>query len=202
MKHIFKRGKNENSKTLLLLHGTGGSKRDFLPLAERIDGDAHVLAVQGNVDENGLARFFARLAEGVFDEGDLIYRTEELNEFITKAAQDYKFDRNKVVAVGYSNGANIGASLLFHYEAALAGAILLHPMVPRRNIELPDLTGVPVIVGAGLNDPLCPAQETRDLEELLDDAGAKVDVYWTNDGHQMIADEINASIQWYEENFK
>ena len=124
-----------------MLHGTGGNELDLLPLAERIDEEASVLSVRGNVLENGMPRFFRRLAEGIFDEEDLVFRTKELNEFLDEAAEQYGFDRNHIIAIGYSNGANIAASLLFHYENALTGAILHHPMVPRRGIELPNLAG-------------------------------------------------------------
>lgn len=148
MKHIFNAGKVPAKPTLLLLHGTGGNEMDLLPLAGRIDDEASVLSVRGNVLENGMPRFFRRLAEGVFDEQDLIFRTKELNEFLDEAAEKYGFDRDNVIAVGYSNGANIAASLLFHYQNALKGAILHHPMVPIKGIQLPDLTGTPVFIGA------------------------------------------------------
>src|SRR5699024_11695027 len=114
-----------------LLHGTGGTEQDLLPLAEKVDPDANVLSVRGNVSENGMPRFFRRLAEGVFDEEDLIFRTKELNDFLDNAAEENNFDRNNIIAIGYSNGANIAASLLFHYQDALRGAMLHHPMVPR-----------------------------------------------------------------------
>src|SRR6476659_6247575 len=112
MKHIFNKGQDPTKPTLLLLHGTGGNELDLLPLAGRIDDEANVLSVRGNVLENGMPRFFRRLAEGIFDEEDLIFRTKELNEFLDEAAKEYKFDRNNIVAIGYSNGANIAASLL------------------------------------------------------------------------------------------
>ncbi|MET1032055.1 alpha/beta hydrolase [Domibacillus tundrae] len=197
MKHLFQKG--TNNRVLLLLHGTGGTEQDLLPLAERIDPAASVLSVRGNVLENGMPRFFKRLAEGVFDEEDLIFRTNELNEFLSEAAREHSFDRNEVVAVGYSNGANIAASLLFHYENALKGAILHHPMVPRRGIKLPDLQGVPVFITAGKNDPICPATETDDLKQLLDGAGAKVDVHWEMNGHMLSGTEVQAAAEWYKQ---
>ncbi|OZU87427.1 carboxylesterase [Virgibacillus indicus] len=197
MKHIFQKGKSPSNPTLLLLHGTGGTEQDLLPLAELIDADANILSVRGNVSENGMPRFFRRLAEGVFDEEDLIFRTKELNEFLDEASEKYEFDRNNVVAVGYSNGANIAASLLFHYQDALKGAILHHPMVPRRGVDLPDLTGKDVFIAAGTNDPICPAQESEDLKSLLENASANVELHWENRGHQLTLEEVQAAGQWY-----
>jgi phospholipase/carboxylesterase len=201
MKHLFKKGSDERKPVLLLLHGTGGNEEDLLALADMISPDSAVLSVRGNVSENGMPRFFRRLAEGVFDEEDLIFRTKELNEFIDESANKYRFDRNNVVAVGYSNGANIAGSLIFHYEDALKGAILHHPMVPRRGIELPDLTNLPVFIGAGKNDPICPAAETEELENLLTNAGAKVHVKWENMGHQLSRAEVEEASEWFAKNF-
>ncbi|KAB7704710.1 alpha/beta hydrolase fold domain-containing protein [Bacillus aerolatus] len=197
MKHIFQQGKQPSKPTLLLLHGTGGNEQDLLPLAKEIDGEASVLSVRGNVLENGMPRFFRRLAEGVFDEEDLIFRTKELNEFLDEAAEKYEFDRNNIVAVGYSNGANIAASLLFHYEDALRGAILHHPMVPRRGIDLPDLTGKSVFIGAGSNDPICPPEESKELQSLLEEANADVQLHWENSGHQLTFKEVETAAAWY-----
>ncbi|MDQ0254016.1 phospholipase/carboxylesterase [Evansella vedderi] len=202
MKHIFKKGEEGNSTTLLLLHGTGGDENDLLPLGDMIDPGASVLSVRGNVDENGMNRFFRRLAEGVFDEEDLIYRTKELRDFVDQAAKDYGFDRSQVVAVGYSNGANIAGSLLYHYGKVLQGSVLLHPMVPRRGIDVPDLKGVPVFIGAGVNDPICPAQETKDLEKDLTGAGANVEVFWANLGHQLTREEVENAAAWYKKQVK
>ncbi|MEH7238701.1 alpha/beta hydrolase [Bacillus sp. JJ1562] len=197
MKHIFNKGTNPEKPTLLLLHGTGGNELDLLPLAGRIDDEASVLSVRGNVLENGMPRFFRRLAEGVFDEEDLIFRTKELNGFLDEAAKKYGFDRNNILAIGYSNGANIGASLLFHYQNALKGAILHHPMVPRKGIELPDLTGRSVFIAAGTNDPICSPMESAELKSMLEEANANVEIHWENRGHQLTATEVEAAAQWY-----
>lgn len=201
MKHIFKQGADKSKPTLLLLHGTGGTEQDLLPLAGMINSDASVLSVRGNVLENGMPRFFRRLAEGVFDEKDLIFRTEELHTFLNEAADEHGFDRKNIIAVGYSNGANIAGSLLFHYANSLKGAILHHPMVPRRGIGLPDLAGVPVFIAAGKNDPICPAQETTDLQELLTEAGASTEVHWEMNGHSLTRTEVEAATVWYHKNF-
>ncbi|WP_277631126.1 alpha/beta hydrolase, partial [Atopococcus tabaci] len=201
MKHIFEKGSDQTKPTLLLLHGTGGTERDLLPLAERVAPGANILSVRGNISENGMPRFFRRLAEGVFDEEDLIFRTKELNDFLDEAAEEYAFDRRNVLALGYSNGANIAGSLLFHYQDALAGAILHHPMVPRRGIDLPDLTRTPVFIGAGTNDPICPAEESEELKALLSEAGATVDLHWENFGHQLTVSEVDAAGEWYKKHF-
>jgi phospholipase/carboxylesterase len=197
MKHIYQKGKDPQKPTLLLLHGTGGNELDLLPLAGRIDENAGILSVRGNILENGMPRFFRRLAEGVFDIEDLKFRTKELNEFLDEAAEKYEFDRSNILAVGYSNGANIAASLLFHYEHALKAAILHHPMVPLRGLKLPNLDGVSVFIGAGTNDPICPPEESTELQQLLEGANAKVELHWENRGHQLTAEEVEAAAQWY-----
>lgn len=197
MKHIFQKGTTRNKPTLLMLHGTGGNENDLLPIAGLIDPEASVLSVRGKILENGMPRFFRRLSEGVFDEEDLILRTKELNEFLDEAAEQYDFERSNVVAVGYSNGANIAASLLFHYKDALKGASLHHPMVPRRGIELPDLTGKHVFIAAGTNDPICPAAESEELSSLLQRANANVTLHWENQGHRLTNEEVEAAKRWY-----
>ncbi|MEG0449092.1 MAG: alpha/beta hydrolase [Lysinibacillus sp.] len=201
MQHVFHKGTDETKPTLLLLHGTGGNEHDLIGLAQKIDDTANILSVRGNVLENGMPRFFRRLAEGVFDMEDLIFRTQELNDFVAQAAKEHGFDRTRVVAIGYSNGANIAASMLFHYEDALAGVILHHPMVPRRGIELPTLTNSPVFIAAGTNDPMCSAQESEDLQALLLAAGADVTTAWFNYGHQLTMPEVEAAKDWYNTKF-
>ncbi|WP_282140024.1 alpha/beta hydrolase [Cytobacillus oceanisediminis] len=197
MKHLFQKGKDPSKPTLLLLHGTGGNELDLLPLAGRIDDEASILSVRGNVLENGKPRFFRRLAEGVFDEEDLIFRTKELNKFLDESAERYEFDRDNVIAIGYSNGANIAASLLFHYQNALKGAILHHPMVPRKGIELPDLTGKYVFIAAGTNDPICSPMESKELHSMLEKANAFAELQWENRGHQLTAVEAEAAAKWF-----
>ncbi|ATP39971.1 carboxylesterase [Solibacillus sp. R5-41] len=200
MKHIFKEGKKEKP-VFLLLHGTGGDENSLLALAEIIDSEAAVLSVRGNVLENGMPRFFRRLAEGVFDMEDLAFRTKELHEFLNDAATQYGFDRQNVLAIGYSNGANIAANLLFHYENTLKGAILHHPMVPDRQAKLPNQTGTKVFIAAGVNDPLCTKEDATDLEKLLLDAGADVTVQWETNGHQLTMNEVQKAKVWYEANY-
>src|ERR1700750_382386 len=102
-------GPGKSSRTLLLLHGTGGNERDLIPLGRELDPNAALLSPRGKVLENGMPRFFRRLAEGVFDFEDLKYRTNELADFVTAAAQHFGLANDQLVAIGYSNGANIAA---------------------------------------------------------------------------------------------
>lgn len=196
MQHIFEKGTKEI--TLLLLHGTGGTERDLIGLAKEIDPAANILSVRGQVLEQGMPRFFRRIAEGVFDMEDLRFRTDELWAFVQTAAADYGFNLSKVVAVGYSNGANIAGNLLFRHRGSLAGAILHHPMVPDREAVIPDLAGVHVWIGAGSNDFMCPPEETKELEQLLTKAGASVWLEWFEYGHQLTMSEVQAAKAWYE----
>ena len=194
MKHIFQK-ENLSHPTFLLLHGTGGDEKDLLGLAHFIQPEYNVLSVRGEVKENGMNRFFKRLSEGVFDEVDLVFRTHQLKEFIDQASIDYGFDKNHVIALGYSNGANIAGSLLFHYSDVFEKAILLHPMVPIRK-ELPDLSRVSVFIGAGKNDPICPPEESIELNKLLSSAHADVTLHWENNGHRISESELSAIKKW------
>ncbi|KUP09520.1 carboxylesterase [Bacillus coahuilensis m2-6] len=199
MKYVYKEAKDPQKPILLLLHGTGGNEEDLLPLAEMIDRDAGVLSVRGSVLENGMPRFFKRLAEGVFDEKDLIERTDELYAFLDHIADEQEFDRNRVIAIGYSNGANIAGSLLFHHPHSLKAAILHHPMVPRRGITIPNLESTPVFIAAGTNDPICSLEESKELADLLKGAGSDVTLHWEHRGHQLTLEEVKAAKEWYDQ---
>src|SRR5262249_7162147 len=159
---------------LLLLHGTGGDENDLLPLGQVLAPGAALLSPRGKVLENGMPRFFRRLAMGVFDEQDLRFRSRELAEFVQTASDQYGFDSQKVIGVGYSNGANIAASLLLLHPGVLRAAALFSPMVPLEPERLPNLTGVAVFVAAGRSDPIVPPENTRRLQSLLTEAGAAV----------------------------
>lgn len=128
-------------ETFLLLHGTGGDENDLLPLGRMLSGerrDVALLSPRGQVVESGMPRFFRRLAEGVFDEADLIRRTQALAAFIEQATQRYTLDENRLTAVRFSNGANIAASILAVDPGLLRRAVLFHAMVPLVLGELPD----------------------------------------------------------------
>ncbi|WP_075642834.1 alpha/beta hydrolase [Exiguobacterium indicum] len=195
MIHLYQAPKTADAPIFLFLHGTGGTEQDLVGLVSLLDSEAGYLSVRGEVSENGMPRFFKRLAEGIFDEEDLALRTARLIQFLRDQATERSFDLDRLIPVGYSNGANIAANMLFE-EALFKQAILLHPMVPRRGVTLPDLSDVRVFIGAGSNDPICPAQETEELSALLKQAGASVDVTWSNNGHQLVMPTIEAATDW------
>ncbi|OWR28884.1 carboxylesterase [Saccharibacillus sp. O23] len=201
MKHIFRKGTNDALPTIVVFHGTGGTEQDLIPLAEMIAPGASILSLRGNVSENGMSRFFRRLAEGVFDEEDLVFRTNEIRDFLKEASEQYGYDVSNLVALGYSNGANIAASLMFHFDGAFQGALLHHPMVPMRGLDLPDMSGVQVFVGAGRNDGMVPAANTEELIELLEGAGAAVKANWEHFGHQLTRTEAESARRWFAEHF-
>jgi len=186
-----------SSTTFLLLHGTGGNEEDLISLAYELDQSAAILSPRGKVLENGVApRFFRRLAEGVFDVEDLKFRTNELANFVKNASNTYGFDMDHLIAVGYSNGANIASSMLLLRPEVLSAAILFRAMVPLLPQVLPDLTNKHIFMSSGLHDPIVPKQETERLIGLFKKAGAKVSLHWQNSGHELRMNEINTAREW------
>ena len=195
-KHQFVPAKSESFPTLLLLHGTGADENDLLPLGQTLGPGSALLSPRGKVLENGMPRFFRRLAMGVFDEQDLRFRTQELAEFVRAAADRYGFDLGNVIALGYSNGANIAGSMLLLYPEALRAALLLSPMLPLKPEQLPDLTSVAVFVAAGRADPIVGPENTKQLVSLLEQAGANVTQHWHQGGHELTQSVIEAAQHW------
>ena len=185
-----------SNRTLLLLHGTGGNERDLISLGRELDSSASLLSPRGKVLENGMPRFFRRLAEGVFDLEDLKKRTHELADFVIAAAKHYKIDVKNMVAVGYSNGANIAASTLLLLPEIFPAAVLFRAMVPLVPETQPDLSSVRVWIGAGSIDPIVPASETKQLSELLRDAGADVTIRFFKGGHELTPEDGDVAREW------
>jgi predicted esterase len=186
-------------RTLLLLHGTGGNERDLIPLGRELDTNAGLLSPRGKILENGMPRFFRRLAEDVFDVEDLKQRTNELADFVVAAVRHYEFAADEIVAVGYSNGANIAASLLLLRPETLRAAVLFRAMVPLVPEKLPDLSSVRVWIGAGNEDPIIPASETQRLVGLLRNARAEVTIRFVNAGHGLTNAEVETARLWLAE---
>jgi glyoxalase family protein len=182
--------------TLLLLHGTGGDEDNLISLGRMLLPGAALLSPRGQVNEGGALRFFRRIREGVFDQEDLELRTEQLARFVEGAAEAYALDRGRIVAVGFSNGANIAASLLLRRPGLVRRAVLLSPMVPFEPDPLPNLKGTSVFIGAGRADTMVPAARTERLVKILRDSGADVAVHWEPGGHAIAPGEITAVQKW------
>ena len=190
-----------NAPTLLLLHGTGGDESDLIPLGQAVMPGAALLSPRGRVLENGMPRFFRRFGEGRFDEANLKDEALALANFVGAAAQTHHFDPVRVVALGFSNGANIAAALLLLHPHVLAGAVLLRPMVPLIPPELPNLAGKPVLISAGQHDPIVPAANILHLANLLQSAGAEVTLKRQPLGHSLAEPDLQASAYWLRDRF-
>jgi phospholipase/carboxylesterase len=186
------------SPTLLMLHGTGGNEHDLVGLGKSIAPGATILSPRGRVLENGMPRFFRRLAEGVFDIEDLHARTAELADWIEAFLNEQEIAEQPIVAVGFSNGANIAGSLLLSRPGLLAGAILLRPMVPFVPEPLPSLAGTRVLISAGTNDELMAPEESTRLEELLRSCGADVELVWQQGGHGLLQSDLDTARSWFD----
>lgn len=182
---------------LLLLHGTGGDETDLLTLANAIAPGAACLAPRGKVLENGMPRFFRRVAEGVFDFEDIRLRTDELAAFVAAAREAY--DLPAPVAVGFSNGANIAAAMLLLRPESLSGAVLLRAMAPVEEQTSADLTGKRVLLLSGATDPLVPAEAAASLAVMLQAAKATVRHEIVPFGHGLSRNDLTISKAWFDE---
>ena len=185
--HIFQAGTDPLAPPLLLLHGTGGDENDLLPLARDLSPGSALLSARGDVLEHGMPRFFRRFAEGVFDLADVEKRSHALADFINAAAKEYRIDQSKLLAVGYSNGANIAASILLLRPEVLAGAMLLRPMVVLEPPTTPDLSGKRILISSGNQDPIVPDDHPVRLAARFRTAGATVTLNTHVAGHGLTA---------------
>jgi phospholipase/carboxylesterase len=195
--HRFEAGEDPAGPTLLLLHGTGGDEHDLIPLGRALAPTANLLAPRGQVLERGVApRWFRREAEGRFDVDDLVDRAGELADFVRAAATQHGFEPTRVIAAGFSNGANIAAALLLLGHDVLRGAVLFAPMIPLRPQVLPDASTVGVFISAGRRDPICPPEQAEELAALLSEAGAAVEVRWHDGGHHLATGHVALAREW------
>ena len=185
--------------TLLVLHGTGGDENNLVSLGRELAPGAAILSPRGKVSEYGAPRFFRRLAEGVFDHEDLFFRTHELAEFVEAAGEEYGLDLSRLVAAGYSNGANIAASLMLLRPGLLRAAVLFRAMVPFEPEETPDLSGMPVFMASGRRDQMISPENSGRLAEILRQAGADVDLRWRDTGHGLTYEEVAEAREWLAE---
>lgn len=196
MKHVYEQG--SNGKTLIMLHGTGGDEYDLIPLGKHIDPHANILSIRGNVQEYGMPRFFNRLAMGVFDMDSLNEETENLFNFIKESAINYAFSLEQTTVVGYSNGANIAASVLLTYDQPFKNAILFRPMVPKNEEANNQLMNVHIIMVSGKHDQSVPHQDPETLKNLFENRKAIVELHYVDGGHQLTHGELEFAKQWYQ----
>jgi phospholipase/carboxylesterase len=194
-------GSVASAPTLLLLHGTGGNENQMIAFGRQMAGAGwNLLSPRGKVLEGGHSpRFFRRLAEGVFDEADVVRRADELADFASAAAAHYGFDARAIFALGYSNGANIAAAVLLLRPSTLAGAALLRPMVPLTPLLLPSLPGTPILMCAGRHDPIVPTENVAELGTLFQQCGAQVRVSWSSGGHELAEADAEVISRWLPE---
>lgn len=184
--------------TLLLLHGTGGNEDDLIPVGQMLSSNAALLSPRGKVLEKGLPRFFMRLSEGIFDLEDLRFRTQELAKFVKEASIEYSFDLNKTIAIGFSNGANIAASLLLSNPETIKVAILFRAMIPFIPDSLPDLSHKHVLLSAGLADPIVPKEQVDGLLQLFEHTRSKITLKFQLAGHNLTDKDILDAKEWLE----
>jgi len=203
MQYIYQSSGKPDAVTLVLLHGTGGDEYDLLSVGRRFGADVSLLGLRGNVPEGGMPRFFRRKGMGIFDEEDLIFRTHELVSFIQETAAKEKFDLRRLVAVGYSNGANIAGSTLALYPGFLAGAILFRPMQPFRQMpEIAAVGRIPVFMSNGSADPTIRAADTEWYVALLQQAGYDISSHTLSAGHELTPADLQLAVAWYRQHFQ
>ncbi len=178
---------------LVLLHGTGADEHDLIDLGHALVPGAALLSPRGRSRDEGVNRWFRRFAEGQFDLEDLHAKTAELAAFLDKAVVDNSWQGWPVTLVGYSNGANMAASLLLSGLSGASRAVLLRPMLPFEPEILPNLSGRKVLIASGERDPICLPSQGLALENLLVRAGAAVEVYWAPTGHGLTEGDFQAA---------
>jgi phospholipase/carboxylesterase len=196
--HIFLPGTDSKAPALLLLHGTGGTEHDLVPIARSLSPGSAILSPRGKVSENGASRYFARLAEGVFDPAEVTQQTHSLADFISASAQAHRIDLTRLIAVGFSNGANIAVTLLLLRPIVLAGAVLFRPMVVIDAPAAPrSLSDKRVLIASGTRDPLVPIDHPNRLAAHLRAGGAEVTLHTHPAGHAITSSDIAAATNWF-----
>ena len=194
MEHIY----NENKKgapVFVLLHGTGGTETDLLPLAQALNPEYNVLSIRGNVKENGMNRYFRRLGEGNYDWEDLEFRGNELYKFIADRAEEHDFKLKDVIFAGFSNGSNIAIQLMLQQEEKFKKAMLFAPLYPTDLEKKHDFSDVEVFLSLGKGDPIVPESESERVIKLFEDRNAAVTTVWVN-GHTLPQEALIAGREW------
>ncbi|SMY06906.1 alpha/beta hydrolase [Flavimaricola marinus] len=190
MHHVQRTEGAPGAPLFLTFHGTGGDEHQFHRFATELMPQAHVTSPRGEVNENGSNRYFRRTGEGVYDMADLAQRTDAMATFI--AAEAERTGATEVIGLGYSNGANILASVALSHPDKVDSLVLMHPLIPWQPAAQPGLNGRRILITAGERDPICPKPQTEALVDYLKAQGADVTIFWHSGGHEIRADEIEA----------
>ena len=197
--YLFEPASEPGAPPLLLLHGTGGDEHDLVRLGRSLSPGSAFLSPRGDVSEGGSLRFFARKAEGIFDPAEVTRRTHALADFVTAAAKQHDVDLRRLIAVGFSNGANIAATLMLLRPETLSGAILFRPMVVLDQPAQPGvLAGKRALLSNGNVDPLVPLDHPPRLAALLRAGGADVQVHLHPASHALTPADVAAAQEWLE----
>jgi phospholipase/carboxylesterase len=192
--YVFREERGARGAPLFFLfHGTGGDENNLVRLGQQLLPGAHIVAPRGDVSEGGALRFFRRTGEGRYDMADLALRVERMTAFVRAISDEH--DERKVVALGYSNGANIIAAMQFQTPLLFDDAALLHPLIPFAPPAV-DFGGRRVLITAGRRDPICPPEATEALAGYYRDHGAALDLFWHPGGHEIGPGEINAAARF------
>lgn len=196
MKNVFL--KKDNSKRVIItLHGTGGDENDILPIGERIDEEASILSIRGNINENGMNRFFKRFGIGSYDLVNYVEEVNNLKEAITKYSNEYNFDLDLVTVVGFSNGANIALGLLQEYPKFINNYVLLSPDYINKDKGFLDSKNLNIYISTAKNDPYVNNDNMDKMISLLESSNANVTTYYGN-GHQITYQVLEDIDTWYQ----
>lgn len=191
MSYVAARTEGKAPGTLVFtFHGTGGNEHQFHETAGQLVPGASVVSPRGDVSEAGMNRYFRRTGEGVYDMEDLARRTEAMAAFLTEERK--RAGASRVLGLGYSNGANILASVAFSHPEIVEEIILMHPLIPWKPQPQPGLSGKRILITAGRRDPICPAPMTEALAEYLKSQGAALTLHWHDGGHELRQEELSA----------
>lgn len=194
MEYVYK----ENAKgapVFVLLHGTSGNEESLVGLAEMLNPDYNVLGIRGTVNENGMNRYFKRHGEGQYDWEDLEKRGEELYDFIQKKSDEYAFDLDQVVLVGFSNGSNIAIQMMLKHPKVFKRAALFAPLFPTSVDVDKDFSDLDIFLSLGKGDPIVPIEESRRVIDLFKERKANVTTAWVN-GHSISQEVTLKAKEW------
>lgn len=194
-KWSYYKGKDKQP-LLILLHGTGGDEESLLPIVPYLNPDANILALRGEVSENGALRFFKRLAEDQFDQDDLEMRGKQLSRELSQFMTDNDFSSEEAVLVGFSNGSNMAINLLLQDKSPFKQAILFAPMYPVDTSSLQEeKKETKVFISMGEKDPIVPLSQSQKVIHEFESRKAQVTSFWVR-SHEVTLESLQAAHDW------